>query len=63
MTVLDAANPFAYGPAAGAAGHFDSRLWHASKPPESAREHLKLALFFRRFSARDMRAARGRGVS
>ena len=58
MTVLGAAYPFAYGPAAGSAGHFDSRLWHASVAPESEREHLKLTFFFRRLSTRGMRAAR-----
>jgi hypothetical protein len=58
MTVLGAAYPFAYGPAAGSAGHFDSRLWHASVEPESEREHLKLTFFFRRLSTRGMRAAR-----
>ena len=64
MTVLGAACPFAYGPAAGAAGHFESRLWHYSNPPKSKREHLKVAFFFRRrYSTRDMRAARGRGVN
>ena len=63
MTVLGAAYPFAYGPAAGSAGHFDSRLWHRSEPPESKREHLKVTFFFRRFSSRETRAARGRGVN
>jgi hypothetical protein len=58
MTVLGAAYPFAYGPAAGSAGHFDSRLWHASVAPGSEREHLKITFFFRRFSTRGMRAAR-----
>ena len=63
MTVLGAAYLFAYGPAAGAAGHFDARLWHGSVPPKSAREHLKITFFFRRFSTRETRAARGRGVN
>ena len=45
--VAAAGGPFAYGPAAGAAGCFDARLHHASVAPASAREHLKMAYFFR----------------
>ena len=30
MYVVGAARPFEYGPEAGASGHFDSKLWHAS---------------------------------
>lgn len=60
MTVVGAAFPFEYGPEAGAAGHFDSRLWHESVRPESPREHLKVTFFFRRLSAREMRAKRPR---
>jgi hypothetical protein len=60
MTVVGAAFPFEYGPEAGAAGHFDSRLWHESVRPESPREHLKVTFFFRRSTEREMRAKRPR---
>ena len=60
MTVVGAALPFEYGPEPGAAGHFDSRLWHASVRPESPREHLKVTFFFRRLTEREMRAKRPR---
>jgi hypothetical protein len=60
MTVVGAAFPFEYGPEAGAAGHFDSRLWHESVRPESPREHLKVTFFFRRLTEREMRAKRPR---
>ena len=46
--VAAAGGPFAYGPAAGAAGCFDARLHHASVAPASAHEHFKMAFFFRR---------------
>jgi len=56
MVVAAAARPFAYAPHAGAAAHFDARLWHASVPPTSDREHLKLTFFFRPATRRELRA-------
>ena len=47
MRVLGAARPFSYGAEAGAAGTFQARLHHASVPPATDREHLKIAFFFR----------------
>ena len=48
MRVIGAAEHFHYGAAAGAAGAFRARLHHASVAPESPREHLKIAFFFRK---------------
>ena len=45
--VVGADRHFAYGPQAGASGLFRARLYHASVTPESAKEHLKIAYFFR----------------
>ena len=56
MVVAAAARPFAYAPQAGAAAHFDARRWHASVPPTSDREHLKLTFFFRPATQRELRA-------
>ena len=56
MVVAAAARPFAYAPQAGAAAHFNARRWHASVPPTSDREHLKLTFFFRRATWRELRA-------
>ena len=39
---------FSYGAQAGACGLFRARLYHASVLPESPREHLKIAYFFRK---------------
>jgi hypothetical protein len=47
MRVVGAAEPFTYGARAGAAGCFLARMYHASMPPESKLEHLKMAFFFR----------------
>ena len=47
MRVVGAKRHFAYGGAAGAAGAFRARLFHASVAPKSEREHLKVAFFFR----------------
>ena len=47
MRVIGASRAFDYGAAAGASGAFRARLFHASVAPESAREHLKIAYFFR----------------
>ena len=47
MRVVGANSSFFYGPAAGASGCFNARLYHASVMPESEREHLKIAYFFR----------------
>ena len=48
MAVVGALDDFSYGPEAGASGHFDAELYHMSRKPESEREHLKMAFFFRR---------------
>ena len=48
MAVVGALDDFSYGPEAGASGHFDAELFHMSRKPESEREHLKMAFFFRR---------------
>jgi len=47
MRVVGASRHFYYGPAAGDAGCFRAALHHASVPPTSQREHLKLAFFFK----------------
>ena len=47
MRVVGAHRHFHYGSAAGAAGSFRARLFHASVAPVSEREHLKIAFFFR----------------
>eukprot|EP00966_Prymnesium_polylepis_P189000 4379084-Prymnesium_polylepis.1 len=47
MRVLGAARPFSYGAKAGAGGTFQAALHHASVPPISDREHLKVAFFYR----------------
>ena len=56
MRVVGASRHFHYGPAAGDAGCFRCALYHASVPPESEREHVKLAFFFRRPRRRFKRA-------
>ena len=48
MRVVGARRYFEYGPSAGDAATFRARLYHASVHPRSARQHLKLAFFFRR---------------
>ena len=48
MRVVGAKPNFAYGPQAGACGLFRARLYHASVMPESPREHIKIAYFFRK---------------
>ena len=48
MRVVGAGGHFSYGKEAGACGLFRARLYHASVMPESAREHLKIAYFFRK---------------
>ena len=55
MRVLAAGFDFEYAPQAGAAGCFQAAHFHQSVAPASAREHLKLAFFFRR--ARRQRGA------
>ena len=45
---VGALDDFSYGPEAGASGHLDAELYHMSRKPESEREHLKMAFFFRR---------------
>ena len=52
---------FHYGPAAGAAGCFQARLYHASVAPLSPEEHLKLVYFFRASSKGDRRVKRALG--
>ena len=47
MRVVGASRNFEYGAGAGASGAFRARLFHASVPPRSPREHLKVAFFFR----------------
>ena len=72
MVVVGAEREFQYGPAAGAAGCFRARLYHASVPPVSSAEHLKIAFFFRADpqgerrvdrALRQSRAAHRRGVA
>ena len=58
MTVVSADNHFCYGPTAGAAGCFRATLHHASVPPASPREHLKIAFFFRVDEQGERRAER-----
>ena len=48
MRVVGASRHFSFGVRAGAAGAFRARLFHASVAPQSPREHVKLAFFFRR---------------
>ena len=59
MRVLGAAEPFFYGNQAGAAGCFLARLYHASCPPMSDKEHFKIAFFFRKSEQGERRAKRG----
>jgi hypothetical protein len=47
MSVVGAEQPFIYTGAAGSGGLFRSRLYHSSVAPESRRQHLKVAFFFR----------------
>jgi len=47
MRVVGADRHFYYGGRAGDAGAFRARLFHASVEPQSEREHLKVAFFFR----------------
>ena len=49
---------FHYAPAAGASGCFKARLYHASVPPVSPEEHLKLAFFFRTSTKGERRVKR-----
>jgi hypothetical protein len=58
MRVVGAAEPFTYGARAGAAGCFLARMYHASMPPESELEHLKIAFFFRVSERGERRAIR-----
>ena len=48
MRVVGAPVHFKYGPKPGASGCFRARLYHASVLPASAREHLKIAFFFKK---------------
>jgi uncharacterized membrane protein YgcG len=57
MRVVGASRHFYYGPAAGDAGCFRAALHHASVPPTSEREHLKIAFFFK-VCARNLRRTR-----
>ena len=59
MRVIGAQRHFAYGPAAGSAGCFRARLYHASVAPESPEEHLKVAFFFRSDEQGERRLERG----
>ena len=52
MQVVAANQEFYYGSNAGAAGCFLAGLFHKSVVPRSAREHLKMAFFFRRSMVR-----------
>ena len=56
MRVVGAERHFKYGHAAGDAGCFLARLYHASVAPESDREHLKIAFFFKASGAGERRA-------
>jgi hypothetical protein len=58
MRVVGAAEPFTYGARAGAAGCFLAGMYHASMPPESELEHLKIAFFFRVSERGERRAIR-----
>jgi hypothetical protein len=51
MRVVGGARHFEYGAQAGAAGLFKARLHHASVPPASEAEHIKVAFFFRKPAA------------
>jgi hypothetical protein len=48
MRVVGAPRHFKYGPTAGDSGCFRAGLFHESVEPRSAREHFKIAFFFRR---------------
>ena len=48
MRVVGAPVNFKYGPKPGASGCFRARLYHASVLPASAREHIKIAFFFKK---------------
>ena len=58
MRVVGAAEHFEYGARAGAAGCFLARAYHASCPPRSDIEHLKIAFFFKVSEKADRRACR-----
>jgi hypothetical protein len=58
MHVVGASRHFGYGAAAGAAGCFKARLFHASVEPASHTEHLKIAFFFRASTKGERRAKR-----
>lgn len=47
MAIIGADRHFEYGPQAGACALFRASLYHASVPPVSSREHIKIAFFFR----------------
>ena len=48
MRVVGASSVFRYAPQAGAAGEFDSCLWHASAPTVDDSEHIKVVYFWDR---------------
>jgi hypothetical protein len=52
MRVVGAPVNFKYGPKPGASGCFRARLYHASVLPASAREHIKIAFFFKKAAKR-----------
>ena len=52
---------FHYGPAAGAAGCFQARLYHSSVAPLSQEEHLKLVYFFNLSTKGERRVKRALG--
>ena len=58
MRVVGAPHHFYYGGSAGDSGAFRARLHHASVGPESEREHLKVAFFFRKSDKGERLAAR-----
>ena len=60
MRVVGAPVHFKYGPMPGASGFFRARLYHASVLPASAREHLKIAFFFKKAVKEAKRKPRGR---
>ena len=63
MRVVGAQGAFDYGPRAGDAGCFLSRLHHASvRPRAGVKEHLKMAFFFRKSDKGERRAKRGLGA-
>lgn len=60
MRVVGAPFAFDYQAAAGAAGAFLARLYHASVEPEpNTSEHLKVAFFFRASTKGERRVQRG----